>query len=196
MGKARKSMANDDIVGQFDQEKDDNLKIRLQKPQGAADCLILSLTGYIDTYNSTLFQRRVQKAIDAGFQRLIFQCEGLNYVSSTGIGAFTGFLKTVKPKGGDVALAEVQPKVLEVFQLLGFSQFFKVTDTLEEALAFFSKASSGGGAGQGGPGRVFPKVFECPVCHKKLKAEKPGKYRCSECKSVAAIDEKGQVTLG
>ena len=69
--------------------------------------------------------------------RLIFNCGGLNYVSSTGIGSFTAFLKAVKPRGGDIVLLEIQPKVYEVFQLLGFSQFFNIKDNLEEATAFF-----------------------------------------------------------
>jgi anti-anti-sigma factor len=85
--------------------------------------LILYLTGYIETYNSNFFQNRVNRAIESGFIRLIFHCSGLNYVSSTGIGSFTAFLKAVKPRGGDLVLLEIQPKVYEVFQLLGFSSF-------------------------------------------------------------------------
>ncbi|MBE6350425.1 MAG: anti-sigma F factor antagonist, partial [Spirochaetaceae bacterium] len=43
---------------------------------------------------------------------------------------------------------------------------------------------------------VFPKIFACPVCSKKLKAVKSGRFRCSECKTILAIDEQGQVFLG
>ena len=121
-------MNNNDIVPGFDDEKDDSLKIRLQKVDSVDNCLTLFLTGYIDTYNSNFFQKRVGKAIEAGFIRLIFNCGGLNYVSSTGIGSFTAFLKAVKPRGGDIVLLEIQPKVYEVFQLLGFSQFFNIKD--------------------------------------------------------------------
>ncbi|MDP3178493.1 MAG: STAS domain-containing protein, partial [Spirochaetaceae bacterium] len=97
-------MNNNDIVPGFDDEKDDSLKIRLQKLDAIDNCLALFLTGYIDTYNSNFFQKRVGKAIDTGFIRLIFNCGGLNYVSSTGIGSFTAFLKAVKPRGGDIVL--------------------------------------------------------------------------------------------
>ena len=82
-------MPTNDIVPGFDDEKDDSIKIRLQKID--QNGLALFLTGYIDTYNSNFFQKRVGKAIDAGFSRLIFNCGGLNYVSSTGIGSFTAF---------------------------------------------------------------------------------------------------------
>ena len=114
----------------------------------------------------------------------------LNYVSSTGIGSFTAFLKMVKPKGGDIILLEIQPKVYEVFQLLGFSQFFNIKDTIEDAVSFFSNNDKPEEAS------IFPKIFTCPVCAKKLKATKPGRFRCSECKSILAINSQGTVSLG
>ena len=181
---------NDQLVPGFDDEKDDSLKIRLQKVAQVDGCVVLYLTGYIDTYNFNYFQKRVTKAVDAGFTRLVFHCAELNYVSSTGIGSFTAFLKAVKPRGGDLVLLEIQPKVYEVFQLLGFSQFFNIKKDLDEAVAYFGEA--GGGEQQG----VFPKVFACPVCGKKLKATKQGRFRCSNCKTILAIDNAGQVFLG
>ncbi len=181
---------NDAIVPGFDDEKDDSLKIKLDKIEEAPRCLLLTLTGYIDTYNSNFFQKRVQKAIESGFVRLIFNCASLNYVSSTGIGSFTAFLKAVKPQGGDLVMLDIQPKVYEVFQLLGFSQFFNIRDSLAESISFFIKDQS-----EEKPA-VFPRIVSCPICFKKLKAVKAGRFRCSECKSILAIDESGQVLLG
>jgi anti-anti-sigma factor len=181
---------NNEIVVGFDDEKDDSLKIKLEKINEAPRCLMLSLTGYIDTYNSNFFQKRIQKAIEGGFVRLIFQCSGLNYVSSTGIGSFTTFLKAVKPQGGDLVLLDIQPKVFEVFQLLGFSQFFNIRESLEDSIQFFNSDKT-----QEKPS-IFPKVVACPLCYKKLKAVKAGRFRCSECKSILAIDDNGQVLLG
>jgi anti-anti-sigma factor len=184
-------MTNNDIVLGFDDEKDESLKIKLQKIDEVEGCLELTLTGYIDTYNSNYFQKRVARAIESGFIKLIFHCGGLNYVSSTGIGSFTAYLKSVKPKGGDLVLLEIQPKVYEVFQLLGFSQFFTIKETLEDSVNFFRTDAEGGSGGA-----IFPKVFSCPICAKKLKAVKPGRFRCSECKTILAIDNTGQVFLG
>jgi len=181
---------NNEIVPGFDDEKDDSLKIKLQNFKDIEGLVALYLTGYIDTYNSNNFQKRVTKAIDAGYTKLIFHCGGLNYVSSTGIGSFTSFLKSVKPRGGDIVLLEIQPKVYEVFQLLGFSQFFNIKDSLEEAVTNFRKTKETEKA------QVFPKIFKCPICSKKLKAIKSGRFRCSECKSILVIDNNGQVLLG
>jgi predicted RNA-binding Zn-ribbon protein involved in translation (DUF1610 family) len=40
---------------------------------------------------------------------------------------------------------------------------------------------------------VFPRVFSCPACNKKLKAEKPGQFRCPECKNILVINDAGKV---
>lgn len=183
-------MNNNDIVPGFDEEKDESLRIKLQKVDGIPGALVLHLTGYIDTYNSNFFQKRIARAVGAGFARLIFNCGGLTYVSSTGIGSFTAFLKAVKPKGGDVVLLEIQPRVFEVFQLLGFSQFFNIRDTLEDAVNHFRKTSTAAAVD------VFPRTFKCPVCSIRLRASRSGRFRCSKCRTILAIDQSGQVFLG
>lgn len=184
------SMENNNlIIPGFDNDKDDSLTISLRKVDSISNCLVVYLSGYIDTYNSSFFQKQVMKVIEAGFINLIFNCSALNYVSSTGIGSFTVFLKMVKPKSGDVVLLEIQPKVYEVFQLLGFSQFFNIRNNQEEAVAFFSTEAVSTPS-------VFPTVVSCPVCNKKLRAIKAGRFRCSGCKSIIAIDENATVSLG
>ncbi|MDR2793905.1 MAG: STAS domain-containing protein [Treponema sp.] len=184
-------MINDTIIPGFDSEKDDSLKIDLKKLPGVDGGLSLILTGYIDTYNSNSFQKRVQKAIDSGYKRLLFNCGGLNYVSSTGIGSFTAFLKTLKSIGGDLVLLDVQPKVYEVFQLLGFSQFFNIRDNQDDAENYFK-----GSGNKVEINTIFPYNFNCPICSKRLKAVKAGRFRCSECKTILAVDETGSVSLG
>ena len=92
-------MNDAEIIQGFDNEKDKSLKIQLQKVEGLEKCIVVILSGYIDTYNSTFFQKRVTTLIDAGYTQIIFNCSHLDYVSSTGIGSFTAFLKAVKGKG-------------------------------------------------------------------------------------------------
>ena len=182
-------MSNSDLVPGFDDERDDSLKIELQKEPSVENCLLVNLTGYIDTYNSVFFQKQVGKIVNSGYVNLVFKCSGLNYVSSTGIGSFTAFLKLVKPKGGDIVLLNIQPKVYEVFQLLGFSQFFNIKETQVDAVEYFKRENVQENS-------VFPKVFNCPVCSRRLKATKSGRFRCSDCKSIIAIDQNGHVFLG
>jgi anti-anti-sigma factor len=185
----------------------DSLKITPMQVGGGGKTVQLILTGYLDTYNSPEFQSHVNSLIDSGVERIIFNCNGLNYISSTGIGAFTAFLKNLKGQKGDMVLFGLQSKVLDVFQLLGFTKFFKIAENLDTALGLLAQETGDSAAtGQQSPdessggiqvaaeaGDVFPLVFECPHCGKKLKASKAGKYRCSGCKGIIQVDEQGSV---
>lgn len=182
--------SNNSLVSGFDNEKDDSLKITLRKIPGVQDGVLVVLEGYIDTYNSSFFQKQLTKVINAGFSNILFNCGALSYVSSTGLGSFTILLKMVKVKGGDIVLAEVQEKVAEVFQILGFSQFFNLKETTDEALNFLRHEEGNSGVS------VFPKMLMCPSCNKGLQATRAGRFRCTNCKTIITITEDGNITLG
>ena len=182
-------MDNDALILGFDETINDNLKITLTTCDNLKDGVIITLNGYIDIYTSMFFQRQIEMVVEAGYINLIFDCKNLNYVSSTGIGAFSSLLKNIKLQSGDIVLISIPEKVHEVFQLLGFSQFFHFYNTLDEAISFFRQE-----ADTSTP--VFPMIFGCPVCSKRLKATNAGRFRCSECKSILAVDEQGKVLVG
>ena len=76
----------------------DSLKITPMQIGGDPNSVQLILNGYLDTYNSPEFQSHVNSMINSGTLNILFNCDGLNYISSTGIGAFTAFLKLLKQK--------------------------------------------------------------------------------------------------
>jgi anti-sigma B factor antagonist len=75
----------------------------------------------------------------------------------------------------------------EVWQLLGFSQVFKIEQSLDEAVSFFAAP------GEEGKGEIFPRILNCPICGKQIWAAKPGRFRCYECKTILHIDNAGQL---
>ncbi len=181
-------MINNNIVPGFMDEKDDSLLINLEPVESIPGCIIVNLCGYVDTYNTAYFAKQMDKIISAGFLKIAFNCATVNYVSSTGISAFTNLHDQLKGRGGNMVLSQLQPKVKEVFQLLGFTDYFTFEDTVEKAVAFFG--------GKPAVSSAFPKVVECPICSHKLKATKSGRFRCPGCKSVIAINESGEVMMG
>lgn len=181
-------MINNNIVPGFLDEKDDSLIINLEAVETVPGCMIVNLSGYVDTYNTAYFGRQMEKIIVAGFSKIIFNCTNINYISSTGISAFSDLSERVKQNSGKIILSCLQAKVREVFQLLGFMDYFSFEETVEAAVACFTtKVASIS---------VFPKVIACPMCSHKLKATKSGRFRCPGCKSIIAIDDNGDVVLG
>ena len=55
---------NNNLVPGFNDEKDDSLKINLEKLAEVDNCLTVYLNGYIDTYNSSFFQKRIAKVVE------------------------------------------------------------------------------------------------------------------------------------
>ena len=55
---------NNSIIPGFDNEKDDSLTIVLRKAEGVSRGIFVYLSGYIDTYNSSFFQKQITKVID------------------------------------------------------------------------------------------------------------------------------------
>lgn len=177
-------------VPSFDSQPLDSLSIDASELDGMEGGVVFHLKGYIDTYNSNAFQRRISKVVDSGYRHLVFHCGGLGYISSTGIGAFVALLKQLEAAQGDVALVQVQPKVYEVFQILGFSEFFAFADDVEHARRMLE---SGRARQKVTP---FPRSFACPVCSTRLRAKKAGRFRCAKCKTILLVDSDAQVYLG
>ncbi len=178
-------MSNNDILPGFDEDSSDFLTITLQKVEGVDNCLVLKPKGQIDLYSTQYFQRSARRVIDAGFVNLIFLLGGVDYVSSMGVGAFVQLQKATKEKGGALAIADAHPKVMEIFKLMCLDKMLACSDSLDEAAAFLR-------------GRVpaFPKAIECPICDRKLRVVKSGRFRCPRCKTVLSIDNSGVVSLG
>lgn len=173
------------IVPGFDDEKNGDLSVRVERIKGVPNGLLLRLRGVVDTYNAHFLSNKFKLVVAAGYTRIAFQCGELNYVSSMGIGMFTSFLKDLSAVKGRLTFVDVHPKVLLVFQLLGFDGFFSFVKDESAMLGFLNA--------QAPKELPFPRVFRCPVCQRRLKASRAGKFRCSPCHSSLTVD--GAVVL-
>lgn len=90
--------------------------------------LSVSLTGYLDTINSTKISPHLSDITNSikGLRKIVLNLEKLTYASSTGIGAMTSLLITCKQKEIELELINVNRKIIDVIALLGFTSFFKI----------------------------------------------------------------------
>jgi anti-anti-sigma factor len=58
----------------------------------------------------------------------------MNYISSSGLRVFLVAQKKVLSLNGKLILCNMQPTIQEIFRISGFSNLFRIFDTLEEAL--------------------------------------------------------------
>ncbi len=101
---------------------------------------ILSLEGYLDAHTAPEFEQAIQTEIESKRFRIIVECAKLTYISSAGLGVFMGFVEEVREGGGDIKICGLIPKVLQVFDLLGFQQLFHILDSLPQAVQRFEES--------------------------------------------------------
>lgn len=108
--------------------------------QGGAS--VVSLDGFLDAHTAPQFEEAIQSEINAGRKQIIVSCEKLTYISSAGLGVFMSFIEELREAGGDIKICAVAPKVLQVFEILGFQSLFDIVDTVPQAIAKFSEGGS------------------------------------------------------
>jgi anti-sigma B factor antagonist len=123
----------------FNGHIDEDLQVSLRRMPCISNCLVVHLKGYVDTQNAFRFDLQIARLIEKGFINLVFDCGEMGMTSSVIIGSFAGFLKRVRPIGGNIALLNLSNIAKEVLGLLGFAYFFYVANNLEDALQFFKQ---------------------------------------------------------
>lgn len=103
---------------------------------------ILDLHGELDAHTASELEAAIQKCQAEQNYQIIVNGRQLQYISSAGLGVFMAYIEEVRDEGGDIKIAALQPKVYNVFDLLGFPMLFDIMETEEEALAKFSDGTA------------------------------------------------------
>lgn len=114
------------------------------KAELEGDKLFFNISGSIDTMNSPdLYADFIVIRENYGDISVIFDCENLTYISSTGL---RFFLKVHKEEKHGIKLINVAPNVYERFEMAGFIDFFEVSKSIQNISdKDFKKIGSGGG---------------------------------------------------
>jgi anti-sigma B factor antagonist len=86
------------------------------------------------------FRAALVQLIDSGHRRLVVDMSDVNFVDSSGLGALVSALKTLKVlKGdGDVRLANVQPPVVALLEIIRLHRVFASYPTVDQAVQSFA----------------------------------------------------------
>lgn len=137
---------------------------------------LITIKGVIDTYNSAEFMKGVFKFCEIDERKiLVISIKEVNYMSSTGIGAFVQINKYCREKNIVLHIMGMQKNVEEVFALLGFRSFFNFITELNDIKAEKIERSK------------FPTKIQCPHCNATLNGTKTGMFRCKQCQGVFRI---------
>lgn len=97
---------------------------------------VVLLGGRLDTTAAATFDAGIRELIGAGATRVILDATALSYVSSAGLRSLLTLQKQLKgAAGAGLALAGVQPFVLDILNIAGFTKILTLTPTVEAAVA-------------------------------------------------------------
>lgn len=104
---------------------------------------LLAINGRLDAMSAPQFKQRIDELFGAGRYRLVLDLAGLEYVASPGLRVLIEARKRARDwkltdlEGGDVRIANLPPRIKEVFDLTGFTSLFEIfNDTLEAVGSF------------------------------------------------------------
>ena len=112
-----------------------NFAVGFQRHDGVTE---LSLRGELDAHTATELEEAIEKCKREGEYKIVVSGEHLAYISSAGLGVFMAFIEEIRAEDGDIKIAALQPRVFNVFDLLGFPLLFDITDTVSEAVEQFT----------------------------------------------------------
>jgi len=108
------------------------------------DTVVVSPTGRVDHATAANFERAVVPLLDATAgprNGLVFDLERVTYVSSVGLRVFMIASKSLRARGGRVAVAAMQPVVAEILEICRFGAVVEIFPTVDAALQAMAGAA-------------------------------------------------------
>ncbi|NTU84146.1 MAG: STAS domain-containing protein [Chloroflexales bacterium] len=104
---------------------------------------LLEVSGRIDAATSSQLKQAVDALFEEGRYRIVLDLARLEYISSPGLRVLIEARKKARDwkitdlEGGDIRIANLPPRIKEVFDLTGFTSLFELYGDSVEAVGSF-----------------------------------------------------------
>jgi len=88
----------------------------------------ISVAGQLDGSTIQQFEQTLDRAVSAGEGNLVVDFDGLEYISSAGIGVLLGVREAAHQKGGEIRIVNMPAHIRRIFDVLGFSKVITIVD--------------------------------------------------------------------
>ncbi len=90
------------------------------------DKYLITLEGELDTAAAADVEKTLQPLYTTNGKDVIIDCEGLEYIASSGLRILISILKGAKAGGSKVVLKNMNEDIKSVFKLTGFINIFEI----------------------------------------------------------------------
>jgi len=116
-----------------------NFKINRRK---TGEYHIIELEGELDAHTASILEDELKSLISDQNFNIIVNFSDLDYIASAGLGVFMAYIEDVRDLGGDIKLTNMNDRVYNVFDLLGFPTLYDILKDEEDAIKSFSKSGA------------------------------------------------------
>ena len=98
------------------------------------DIVILKIEGRLDATTSSQIESKVAANTERGKNKLIFNLQNMDYLSSAGMRVLLAVTKKLKSLNGKFIVCCVNDDVLEIIKMAGFNQILHIVSSEDKAL--------------------------------------------------------------
>jgi anti-sigma B factor antagonist len=104
---------------------------------------LLTVVGRMDAASAPQLKQQIDALFDQGRFRIVLDLAGLEYIASPGLRVLIEARKRARDwkitdlEGGDLRIANLPPRIKEVFDLTGFTSLFEIFNDSVEAVGSF-----------------------------------------------------------
>jgi anti-anti-sigma factor len=96
---------------------------------------VITPSGRLDSSSSPRLEMALTAQLQQGVTWLLVDMAAVEYIASSGLKVLVAAWRRARDAGGDVVLAGMQPRLVEIFEMVGFDMLFQIYPDLDAALA-------------------------------------------------------------
>ena len=108
------------------------MKLKIRIKQTKPGVVTLSPIGHIDTKTSSTLDKEIDGVLAKPVKVLVLDMTDVDFITSAGVGIIVKTKTSLKRKGGDFAMINLQPQVEKVFEILRLIPVMEVFASREE----------------------------------------------------------------
>lgn len=109
----------------------------VQEENLGSDCWLVQVDGRLDQSQNSDLEAVLNRLLAAGHPRLIIDLTQTSYINSGGLRCLVTAWRKARQQEGDLFICGLNPRLREVFEMVGFDQVFNIYPTVKEARKAF-----------------------------------------------------------
>lgn len=101
--------------------------------------ILIEPVGELDASCSVQMDNELARAIAENTKGIVINCNGLEYISSAGLGVFISYINELEQKNQKLVFCNMSDKIKHVFEMVGIGQLVKIVSNQELAIEYVNE---------------------------------------------------------